>query len=254
MIKRNPRMRGKPTRRRGAPPGTRRPTQSLGDSLHYRSGQACGIWPAQMTEWLVDILHAFGYWGIFLLLFVARLIPPLPAETIVPLAGTAATGVPDLLLIAVAGGLGSVAGELFWYLPGRMVGRERLERFLSRHGYWLTVRPKQVERSARWFGRRGGLAVLFCQPIPGLRNLICIPAGACRQPLHRFLLYAGLGSFTTVFALAGAGYLVRLGWPSLADYIGAATVILFAGLVSLYLYRLARQMILIRRSRPAGGV
>ncbi|HYG90527.1 MAG TPA: hypothetical protein VD978_30205 [Azospirillum sp.] len=40
-----------------------------------------------MTAWLVDVMHSMGYVGIFLLLVLARVVPPVPAETAIPLAG-----------------------------------------------------------------------------------------------------------------------------------------------------------------------
>ena len=66
-----------------------------------------------LTGWLVDVMHALGYAGIFLLLVLARVIPPVPAESVIPLAGMgAAAGEYSLLGIALAGGLGSLAGSL----------------------------------------------------------------------------------------------------------------------------------------------
>ncbi|WP_434624162.1 hypothetical protein [Azospirillum sp. B2RO_4] len=47
------------------------------------------------------------------------------------------------------------------------MGRERLEAFLKKYGPWLTIDPKKVRRSTDWFAKRGGLAVLFSQPVPG---------------------------------------------------------------------------------------
>src|SRR5687767_11488743 len=131
-----------------------------------------------MTEWLTSVIGSLGYAGIFLLLILARSVPPVPAETVIPLAGlAAANGELSLPLIALAGGLGSAVGELVWYLPARLIGREHLLGFLRRHGHWLTVRPEEVDRASAWFSRHGGLAVAICQPIPGLRTIISIPAG-----------------------------------------------------------------------------
>ena len=65
-----------------------------------------------MTEWLTEILNGLGLPGIVLLLALARLIPPLPAEAVVPLAGTAAENLFDLAGVALAGGLGSALGRL----------------------------------------------------------------------------------------------------------------------------------------------
>lgn len=194
-----------------------------------------------MTEWVTGIINELGYVGIFLLLVLARVVPPVPAETVIPLAGMgAATGSFDLAAVVLAGGLGSAVGELFWYLPSRLVGRERFIAFLRRHGRWITVKPEQIEQASDWFARRGGIAVLLCQPLPGLRTLISIPAGACGLPLATFFLYATVGSCIQVSALAITGYLVRSGFPALADYVVPAALVMVGIVLLAYVVRVVR--------------
>lgn len=207
-----------------------------------------------MTEWLVDVMHAMGYVGIFLLLVLARVVPPVPAETVIPLAGLgAATGEYNLFAIAAAGGLGSLVGQLVWYLPSRLLPADRLERFLKRYGHWLTVRPKQVKRATRWFAARGDLAVLFCQPIPGLRTLISIPAGASGMPVWRYSLASGVGSILWTLLLAWSGYMLST-WPRITDMVGWFTIGLLVLLVGIYLIRLALHFHALRGARAGDEV
>ncbi|MGQ9370249.1 DedA family protein [Azospirillum sp. ST 5-10] len=192
-----------------------------------------------MTDWLVQVLHSMHYVGIFLLLVLARVVPPVPAESVIPLAGlAAATGEYSLIGIALAGGLGSLAGQLVWYAPARFARPERLERFLKRHGHWLTIRKDKVDRATRWFQRYGGVAVFFCQPVPGLRTLISIPAGACRMPVWHYSLASASGSILWTLVLAWAGYMLST-WPGIVDWVGYVTVGLVVVLVGAYLARLA---------------
>jgi len=194
-----------------------------------------------MTEWVTGIVNELGYMGIFLLLVLARVLPPVPAETVIPLAGMgAATGSFNLLGVAIAGGLGSAVGELFWYLPSRLMGRERFIGFLRRHGRWITVKPEQVEEASDWFARRGGIAVLLCQPLPALRTLISIPAGACGLPLPQFFFFAALGSCVQVGTLAATGYLVRSGFPALADWIVPGALGVVVVVLTVYVVRVVR--------------
>lgn len=204
-----------------------------------------------MTEWLTGILDSMGYVGIFFMLILARAVPPVPAETVIPLAGLAAAqGHLNLGLVALAGGLGSACGELAWYLPSRMLGRERLLGFFRRHGHWLTLRPEEVERASAWFERHGALAVIICQPIPGLRTMISVPAGALGLSLPRFLLYATIGSGLFILALASAGYLLQSGWPDIAPYLSYFSIAVFSLVLTVYLVRLVRQL---WRRRHAGA-
>lgn len=206
-----------------------------------------------MTEWIIQIVQQFGYLGIFLMLILARVLPPVPAETVIPLAGMgAATGEFNLLLVALAAGAGSAVGELVWYLPAHWMGRERFEAFLRRHGHWLTVKPEQVHRATEWFARRGGVAVLLCQPLPGLRTLISVPAGACGLPMAVFLLYAAAGAALWSLVLAGTGYLVRVGFPWIADWMVPGALVLFIVLLAAYVLRLVRRRRDNRRAEREG--
>lgn len=207
-----------------------------------------------MTEWFTEILASSGYLGIFALLVLARCVPPVPAETVIPLAGVAAAqGRFSLLLITLAGGLGSSVGELLWFMPSRLLGRERLQGFLRRHGHWLTLSPEEADRAGAWFERHGGLAVLLSQPIPMLRTLIAIPAGALGQSWLAFLAYTTLGSCIYTFVLAGAGYMVQSGWPNAARYLGYFTAAVIGTTLAVYVVRLARRLAERRARGPRGA-
>ncbi|QCG91432.1 DedA family protein [Azospirillum sp. TSH100] len=204
-----------------------------------------------LTDWLVQVMHNLHYAGIFFLVALARVFPPLPAESVIPLAGIgAATGEFTLFGIAVAGGLGSLAGQLVWFLPSRLMGRDRLEAFLKKYGPWLTINPKKVRQSTDWFAKRGGLAVLFSQPVPGVRTLISIPAGACRMSILNYSLASGIGSVLWTLLLAWTGYMLST-WPFAHRLVGYFTIGLLVVLVGLYLWRLARHLHLLRRGPTA---
>ena len=205
-----------------------------------------------LTDWLVQVMHHLHYIGIFLLVALARVFPPLPAESVIPLAGIgAATGEFSLVGIAIAGGLGSLAGQLVWFLPSRLMKRERLEAFLKKYGPWLTINPKKVRQSTDWFAKRGGLAVLFSQPVPGVRTLISIPAGACKMSILNYSLASGIGSVLWTLLLAWTGYMLST-WPFAHRLVGYFTIGLLVVLVGLYLWRLATHLHLLRKDRAAG--
>ncbi len=201
-----------------------------------------------MTAWLEQVVDGLGYPGIFLLLALSRAIPPVPAEAVVPLAGlAAANGRLSFAMVVLSAGLGSAAGEFLWYLPSRRLGHERLLELLRNHGRWLTLAPEQAERATAWFERHGALAVLLCQPMPILRTLIAIPAGALGQPSWRFLALASVGSSAVVLALAAVGFVCGRQWQTAADYLGWVMLAVFALVLLAYVVRLVRQF------SPRGG-
>ena len=124
-----------------------------------------------MFDIITSILASLGGLGVFLLMLAENVFPPIPSEVILPLAGyTAAQGRGSLWVVAIAGTLGSAAGAVLWYYVGRWIGIDRLKRFASRHGRWLTLTPGEVDHVDRWFDRYGRWAVLFGRMVPGVNR------------------------------------------------------------------------------------
>src|SRR3546814_7042172 len=80
---------------------------------------------------------------------------------------------------------------------------ERLKAWAGRHGRWLTLSPRDVDRADEWFDRHGGKAVLFGRMIPAVRTLISVPAGIAGMPTVPFLIYSTVGTLVWTGALAG---------------------------------------------------
>jgi membrane protein DedA with SNARE-associated domain len=139
-----------------------------------------------MREWLI----ANGVWGVALLMFFQNVLPLLPSEIIMPLAGfLASLGYLDINTVVLAGLLGSVLGHLPWYFVGAALGEDRLEGFFARHGRLFLLRPSQVHKAGDWFDRHTVKAVLLGRLIPGLRTCVNIPAGATRMAFLPYLAY-----------------------------------------------------------------
>lgn len=148
-----------------------------------------------MAKWIMDMVTATGYLGIVVLMFVENVFPPIPSELIMPLAGYMATqGTLAFIGVVIAGTLGSVLGALPLYYLGRKVGEERVKTFADTYGRWLTVSRKDIEQAKGWFDRHGGMAVLICRLVPGVRSLISIPAGVDRMSIMSFLIYTVIGT------------------------------------------------------------
>ncbi|MEB3156910.1 MAG: DedA family protein [Cyanobacteriota bacterium] len=147
-----------------------------------------------------------GYGLITLGMFLENLVPPIPAELIMPLGGFLAhKGQLQLLPVIFSGLLGTVLGAWFWYGIGRLINEERLEHLVGRHGRWLGVTPAGLRESRRWFQRHGAAVVFWGRLVPGVRTLISVPAGIELMPQPGFLAWTTAGSSILVTALALAG-------------------------------------------------
>ncbi|MFY8147822.1 MAG: DedA family protein [Prochlorococcaceae cyanobacterium] len=184
----------------------------------------------------VDTNPLLGYAAIAAVMLLENVIPPIPSEVVMPLAGFLVhQGKLQLIPAVLAGLVGTVLGAWFWYGIGRMVNEEHLERWLSRHGRWFGLQPQDLARSRRWFQRHGVAVVFWGRIIPGVRTLVSVPAGIELMPQGAFLVWTTAGSLlwvlilTLVGQLLGEGYQrVALWLEPIADFIKVALVVLLA--------------------------
>src|SRR3546814_14540988 len=121
----------------------------------------------------------------------------------------------------------------------RWIGIERLKRFASRHGRWLTLTPGEVDHVDRWFDRYGRWAVLFGRMVPGVRTLISVPAGVSGMPLGPFLVSTLTGSAIWTVLLVLAAYELGQSYCQVASVIEPVSHAVLALAVLLYPCRVA---------------
>lgn len=191
-----------------------------------------------MFALIVGLISRRGAVGVFMLMLIENVFPPLPSEMILPFAGyAAAQGRLTLPAAVVAGTVGSVAGAVVWYVLGRWLGARRFEAWVARYGRWLAVTPQEVRRAQAWMDRHGGVAVAVGRMLPGVRGVICIPAGVTGMGIAPFLLWCTLGSFGWSALLCGAGFLLRERFANVDRWISPAATLVFIGLFGVYLFR-----------------
>lgn len=191
-----------------------------------------------MFNFVVDLISRSGYFGVFFLMALENIFPPIPSEIIMPFAGfVVSKGELNLVLVLLAGTAGSVAGTLPWYYAGKWLGRERLERLATKHGRWLTISADEVGKSVDTFHHHGKKAVLFGRLIPAVRTLISVPAGIAEMSLPTFVAYSTVGSLVWTGVLTYAGYALEKNYTAVAAYIDPTSKVILATIVLTYAYR-----------------
>jgi membrane protein DedA with SNARE-associated domain len=191
-----------------------------------------------MFEFITNFLRDSGYLGVFALMALENIFPPLPSEMIMPFAGfVVARGELGLVGVLVAGTLGSVAGALPWYYLAKVYGRDRLKKLATRHGRWLTVTPQDIDESLQAFDKHGGKAVLFGRLVPAVRTLISVPAGIAEMPLPKFLLYSTVGALAWTGLLTATGFLLEDKYTEVSKYVDPVSKAILGLLLAWYLYR-----------------
>lgn len=191
-----------------------------------------------MTDWVFRLIDATGYVGVFLLMFLETVFPPIPSEVIMPVAGLrAAQGPLALPGVIAAGSAGAMVGNFFWYLLARVIGMERFHPFIDRHGRWLTMDWGDVQKAERLFGRFGGAVVGVGRVLPTVRSVVSIPAGLLRMRLKGFLLWSTLGTVAWSSGLAIAGFLLGRRFDRIEEIVGPLSTAIIAAIVLTYGYR-----------------
>jgi membrane protein DedA with SNARE-associated domain len=159
-----------------------------------------------------------------------------------PLAGFISTQSKlSLPWVILAGTVGSVLGAIPLYYLGHCAGEDRLRRWAKRHGRWIGISVKDLDKSKIWFERHGGKTVLLCRLIPGVRSLISIPAGFVRMNFATFLVYTTIGSAVWSGVLAGAGRALGSNYGKIEHVIGPISTAVVAGIVLTLIVRGIRQ-------------
>lgn len=190
-----------------------------------------------MQDFLLEIVNDFGYWGIFLLMLIENIFPPIPSEAVLLFGGALTINtkmsVPGVIIAAT---LGAVLGALALYWLGRFFQAQRLkEIFAGRLGKMLHLKPEYVDKSLSWFEKYQSRAVFICRCIPLMRSLISIPAGISAMKIFRFLILTVIGSMIWNTLLISVGVLFGAAWESVVQYFNKFTYLVAAVLGTAYL-------------------
>ncbi|BBC73099.1 alkaline phosphatase [Altererythrobacter sp. B11] len=148
-----------------------------------------------MNDFIIQTIAWGGYAGIFLLMVLENVIPPVPSEVIMGIGGVlVARGQMEFWPLLLIGSVGSTLGNYVWYWAGHKWGYERLGQLIERHGRWLTMDFEHVEQAARFFRKHGQWVIFFLRFSPFLRTIVSLPAGLAHMPLWRFLLFTFAGT------------------------------------------------------------
>ena len=184
-----------------------------------------------MQAWILQVMGQYGALGIFFLIFIENVFPPIPSEVILAFGGfmTLQTTL-SVQSVILAATLGSVAGALVLYGAGRWVGQTRLTAFVRRYGKYLGLKEENVKKAMRCYQRYQKRTVFFCRMAPIVRSLISVPAGLSHMPMGPFLLLTTLGSalWNTVLVLAGRA--LGHAWSSIGAFMDTYAMLLWGAL------------------------
>ena len=189
-----------------------------------------------MIDFIVESISAFGYFGIFFLMFLESSFIPFPSEVVmIPAGYLAHQGEMNFFIAILCGILGSLCGALLNYYLALIFGREILIKF----GKYVFFDEKTMIKMEAFFAKHGHISTFSGRLIPVIRQYISLPAGLGKMPLALFCFYTSLGAGIWVIILATLGYFLGQNEALLKEYlhiITIALVLLVCIGIAIYIY------------------
>ena len=189
-----------------------------------------------------------NYASITALMTIESSFIPFPSEVVIPPAvyvaseptsALCATGnyPVDVALIVLFGTIGAMLGAVINYLLSMWLGRPIIYKFAdSRVGHLLLLSSEKVQKAENYFNDHGKVSTFIGRLIPGIRQLISIPAGLAKMHFGQFMLYTFLGAFLWNTVLALLGYIAHGQADLINQYSHELSIIILAlvGVVVVY--------------------
>ncbi|MBC2664711.1 DedA family protein [Novosphingobium flavum] len=192
-----------------------------------------------MNHWIIHLIEQGGYWGIFALMVLENVFPPIPSEIIMGVGGIAvARGSMTFWPLLLVGTVGSTIGNYVWFLLGDRFGYARLLPLVRRWGRWMTMEWQDIEKASAFFRSHGQWVVFALRFSPFLRTMISLPAGLAHMKHWRFLVFTFFGAAVWNALLIHGGRLLAR-FTGAQEVLGWAIAALTAGVIGWYLWRVA---------------
>ncbi len=189
---------------------------------------------AWVAQWAVEIVYAFGYVGIAVLIGMINLHAlPIPTQLILCLAGfLVGQGQFSFAAVLASSTVGAVAASLVLYAVGLWIGEDVLRRVVKRFERFKLVFVADLERASEVFEKHGGKAILVGHLFPGVGAMISIPAGIKRMHIFgRFMAYTILGCLVWNGGFIILGLLLGSNWPVVKEYASIIEYTVLAAVV-----------------------
>lgn len=181
-----------------------------------------------IAQSLVSLIGDMGYWGIFLLMFIESTFFPFPSEIVmIPAGYLAYKGELNLYLVVIAGILGSLGGALLNYYLALHFGR----KFILRYGKYFFIKEATLDKLEQFFTKHGEVSTFNGRLIPGIRQLISLPAGLARMNIWKFSFYSALGAGIWMVILVALGYFLGSNEALISEYLKSATLMALGAIV-----------------------
>ncbi len=177
----------------------------------------------ELAQTLVELILDWGYIGIFCLMVVESSFIPFPSEIVlIPAGYLASQGQMSIGMIMGSALSGSLVGAFINYYLALRMGR----KILQKYGKYFFIQESALEKMDNYFEKHGHISTFIGRLIPGIRQLISIPAGLARMNLVVFSTYTALGAGIWALILTMLGYFIGENQELIDTYLKQITIII----------------------------
>jgi len=191
---------------------------------------------AELTNIIITTVGDWGYLGIFIMMAIESSFIPFPSEIVmIPAGYLAFKGEMNLAYVLIAGFTGSMIGAWINYFLAMSLGR----KFLYAYGHYFFMKNETLEKMENFFKTHGAVSTFSGRLIPGIRQLISIPAGLSKMSFGLFSLYTFLGAAIWSSVLVFLGYFLGENEVLIKEYLHElvyVSVLLVACIILIYTY------------------
>jgi membrane protein DedA with SNARE-associated domain len=167
---------------------------------------------------------------------------PFPSEIIlIPAGALVFEGKMNFLLVFLVGLFGSLAGALINYFLAFVLGKKVVEVLVNKYGKFLFITKKSIEKSEKYFENHGEITTFVGRLIPGIRQLISLPAGFAKMNLSKFILFTCFGAGLWTFVLILTGYFFGANAEIMKENINLVLFLISIIIILLYVLLLRKR-------------
>jgi len=182
----------------------------------------------EIAQQLVDLIFDWGYLGIFIMMAIESSFIPFPSEIVlIPAGYLASQGEMSIGMIMAAALGGSMVGAFINYFLALTLGR----KILQNYGKYFFIKETALDKMDAYFEKHGHISTFIGRLIPGIRQLISIPAGLARMNLGMFSLYTAMGAGIWALILTLLGYFIGENQELIDIYLKQITMAVVGTLV-----------------------
>ena len=188
-----------------------------------------------MNQLFLNLIEKFGSFGVFLLIFIENIFPPIPSEAVLGIGGFfISTTKLTFISVLFAATLGSVLGAVVLYYIGKYINSPKVRNVFIGKDKILRIDQDSLGKIKRIYTKYQKISVFFFRMVPVFRSIISIPAGMFNMNLIEFVILTTLGSTIWNALIIFAGMKLGENWKDIEVFIKDYTLIIL-GIVVIFL-------------------